>query len=243
MSLKIHKSLPKGAKISGSYDTLSIWGGVMAKTDNGGHDEAGKTYFDPENLAQKYVVYLSNVPANEKFFGLRYDFKYGNKTFWEQPFYFRHGFGYTAVTQAGQFDKPFDYWVSVPPKDLGKQQTAEVLRVLRDKGYKEAAHRYLLPAAKWKKLLGMSFEETQEASGEEANVAYETVADTFARSIIEKPKYVWDEELGDYRKIIKEHKKEDDAAVWDSLAGVYALTKKDGRIKFIVSRKASKQGI
>jgi hypothetical protein len=240
MSPKNHKSLPKGTEISGPYDTLSIWGGVMAKVDNGGYDEAGKTYFDPENLAQRHVVYLSNVPANEKFFGSRYDFKYGNKTFWEQPFYFRHGFGYTAVTQAGQFNEPFDYWVSVQLKDLGRRQMAEVVRVLRDKGYIEAAHRYPLSAVKWKNLLGMTFEETQDASSEEANAAYETVVNTFSRSIKDKPEYVWDESLGDYRKIVKE---ENDAAVWDFLAGVYALTKKGDKIKFIVSRKSSKQGI
>jgi hypothetical protein len=191
----------------------------MAKVDSGFYDESD-TYFDPEAIAQRYVVYLSNIGANPRLLGRRFDQKYGHKSFWDQPFYFRYGSEYGA--SEGQFEPSFDYWVQISKfSDLGPRQTQAVLKTLRDKGYVEASYHYILPASTWRKLLGMSFEKIQEGDSKEANASYDIVQNR-----------AWEAKMGDVGE----------EGFWASLPGVYGVTKK-GALKFIVSRKASKAGI
>lgn len=240
--MKIHKKLPNGTKVAQGWDELSIWAGeIMAKIQHGGFDTTEKAFFDPEQVARRYIVYKSNVPADDRFFGQRMDFQYGNKEFWAQPFFFTWGYGYDRARVEGMLEEPENWWVSVPLKDLGRNQTQKVIEVLEKKGYKQISSNYPLSATQWKKLLGMRYDDIQEEGGDEANAAYETVADWYSRSIKKQRDYVWDPELGDYRDVVEEEP--DDAAAWDRLSGVYALTKKGDRIKFIVSRKASRRGI
>lgn len=217
--MKVHKKFPPGTELSpGGYDTLSIWAGdVMAYVDGSHYDDASEHYFDPERVAQRFVVFRSDIPAQPRLLGQSFDFKYGYKTYWEQPFYFRYGSEMRSST--GQFEPPFDYWVEAKLRSLGPRQTQAVVAALRDKGYVEASWRYVLPAGKWRKLLGMTFEETQNQDAKEANAVDD---------VIERLRSGYSDVEG--------------AQFWESLPGVYAMTKR-GTLKFIVSRNRPGAGL
>jgi hypothetical protein len=216
--MKIHKKFPRGTEISSGRDELSIWAGdVMAKVEGGGYDNAGPTFFDAENIARRVLVYPSNIAADPRLLGRQYHLKYGDKAYWDQLFYFKYGGEWN--TSAGQFEQPFDYWVEIKLSHLGTHQNYAVLAVLRDKKYVEVDG---LSASKWRKLLGMSFEETQDEPAKEANAAYHAV-----------------ERLAGYRSAPT---MEGDERIWASIPGIYGVTKKGG-LKFIISRKANKQGL
>jgi hypothetical protein len=175
------KKVPPGTELAGAYNDLSIWGDVMAKVD-GPTDHTLKyapaEEFDPEIVARRFIVFPSNLPANPKLLGKRYDLKYGNKTFWEQDFYTREGVGYGWESRVivGRFSPPETYWVIVPTfKDLGPGENAAVIRVLKEKGYRES-RRYFLPASKWKKLLAMSWDDTQAGDDYQAANAADEIA-------------------------------------------------------------------
>lgn len=215
----IHKKLKPGTELAG-WDKLSIWDGVvMAKIDTGGHyDTTDPNYFDVENVARLYRVYLSNVPADKRLLGRPFDQKYGHKTYWDQPFYYRYGSEW-GVSQ-GQFERPFDYWVEMKFKDLGPMQTVAVKKALLDKGYAEASSRYILPASKWRKLLGMTYEETQDQPSKEANAVDDVVSSL-----------AWNRGTN-----VSEE------GYWADLPGLWAETKK-GVIKFIISRNKKGSGL
>lgn len=215
--MKIHKKFPKGTKLAPGYDELSIWGDRMARVEAPYWDTDDPAWFDPEAIAKRYDVYLSDLPADEKLVGQSHSFYYGHKTLYEQPFLYRPRGAMGSLR--GQLEEPFPYWVEVAKfRDLSSRQRAAVLRVLDRKGYAEA-YRKPLSATKWRRLLPMSFFETQDQDYELANAAY---------ALIEQPGISQTDEQERRR--------------WDNLAGVYALTKK-GDIKFIVSRKPSKKGL
>lgn len=157
----IHKKLPPGTELSrGGYSTLSIWGTRMAVVEGPTHRSTDEHEFDPNTISYRLTVFLSNVPADPRLVSTSIDFPRGDKTLYEQPFYYqtRHGMG----RNTGQLGEPFFYWVEFPKfSDLSPGQSASVVRALQRKGYIEPSSRYTLTAAKWKKLLGMSFDETQ----------------------------------------------------------------------------------
>ncbi len=222
MRIPIHdlKKLPKGSEIAGSYDQLSIWGDRMALVDAPYYDTTSSHDFDRYNLAIRYRVYLSDIPVEARLFREPVDFARGDVPMYETSFTYRpsHGIG----KHRGHVEAPIDYWVDITKfKDLGSSQAAAVTRTLEEKGYKEQDVNRPLSAAKWRKLLALSFQETQEGDSDLANAAYAVVSG------------------GPWGPTMSE---EEEIRVWDNLPGVFATTKK-GAIKFIISRNPSGRGI
>ena len=217
--MTIHKKFPRGTEISG-HRKLSIWGDMMALVEAPYWDTDDPSWFDAEAIAHRYDVFLSNLPVDEKLVGEDVDFRIGDRSLYDQPFYYRPYRGAPGPWR-GQLEEPFEYWVEVPKfRDLSQQQTSAVVRVLDKKRYVEAPDRYPLSASKWRKLLTMPFEETQD--GDHANATYQVIEDAIRFRGAPTPA--------------------GDESIWVSIPGVYARTKKGG-LKFIISRKANKKGL
>ena len=160
------KKLPPGTQIGAGrgFETLSIWGDAMAFVDYPDiydQNHAPEYAFDAERIARRYTVMKTDLPVRPEWVGKTVHWRDGSQKYWDTSFSFADGFGYPRRMIEGRVQKPDEYWVEVGSfSDLGRGETAAVLRVLGEKGYREA-RRYPLTAGKWKKLLGQTWEETQ----------------------------------------------------------------------------------
>jgi hypothetical protein len=147
------KALPPDVDLRGGWNELKRWGDVMALVSADG--------FDPDTLSRKYVVWLSDVPAEERLQRQPTRFQYPNQPMVGQPFTF---YDTRRVDRrgSGNLVDPVTYLVTVDKfSDLSVSEDAEVQKILRDKGYREA-WKYQLSAPKWRKILAMGYEEARD---------------------------------------------------------------------------------
>jgi hypothetical protein len=168
MSTKhVHLKKAPVTDLRGGWSDLKIWGNKMALVE--------RRDFNPQTMEREYIVFLSNVPANPRLVGTEAHFSHGNETLYDQPFSY-HDVDSPRYdrNERGQLDHPVSYWVPVKFKDLFGDEPRMMLEFIREQHYREVPHRYPLTAAKWKKLLAMSFDETQDLDDYDmSNAAYE----------------------------------------------------------------------
>jgi hypothetical protein len=215
------KKLPKGTEIAPKFDQLSIWGDRMALVEAPYYDTTSSHDFDRWNLAMRYRVWLTDIPAEKDSLRAPVEFARGDIPMDQTSFTYRalHGMG----KWRGRVEKPVDYWVDIKKLgDLGPSQRSAVQSALEEKGYKEQDPNYPLSASKWKKLLAMDYMGTQDQDSELANAAYYLINSQYvgARRLDE------DEEI----------------RAWKNMPGIFGTTKK-GVLKFIISRNPEGSGI
>jgi hypothetical protein len=216
---KVFKSTPANVQLAGREE-LSIWGDKMAVVEAPYWDATGPEDYDPATHSIRYLVFVSDIPANPKLVGVGVSWKYGNKSLYDQPFYFRPFRG-AMGSERGQLAEPFSAWIAIPFKDLSPQQTGVTTRWLESQGYAEN-DRYPLSQAKLKKLFkATTFSATQDLDPELANAADAMVIRAAGKSM---RGYVEDEEA---------------ERVWAALPGVFQTTKK-GVIKFVMDKSGAK---
>jgi hypothetical protein len=194
------KKFPKGTDLTGSgymRDRLSIWGDRVAVVEGPSWQYFDENTFDPKFIARRYLVWFTDLnPKNKKIVGRQIHFKYGDQSIYEQPFTFLEGPGYPQRIISGMLEEPVEFWVEVSKmSDLTNGEDSALQRYIDGRNYVEA-RQYPLTAAKWRKLLALSFDETQDQPDDLYELA--NAADSVAYTEGE----------------------------WDSLNGVYATTKK-----------------
>ncbi|KKL56131.1 hypothetical protein LCGC14_2248490 [marine sediment metagenome] len=223
---KVLKKFPKGTDLRyADWDHFAIWGDWMARVDRPHISLYSSDDFDAELQARRYVVYLTDIPADPKLLGVGFSFKYGNRSIYEQPFYYRPRPTWMRA-DTGHMKEPVDYWVIVKKfSDLSDSEDSAVLRLLEEKNYIEI-RKYHLTKTKWAKLLTMSFPATQDLEDYEmGNAADEAVGAVAWNQNRERSYETYSEQ-----------------PFWDQIPGVYTTTRK-GRIKWVISRKPSKKGL
>jgi len=223
---KVLKKFPPGTDLRYSdWDRFAIWGDWMARVDRPNTDLYGSDDFDAELQARRYIVYLTDIPADPKLLGIRFDFKYSNRSIFEQPFYYK---AYPSWMRAdtGQLQEPIEYWVTVKKfSDLTDSEDSAVQRLLEEKNYIEI-RKYHLTKTKWAKLLAMSFPATQDLEDYEMGNAADEAVTLVA----------WNQNRE------REYETYAEQPYWEQIPGVYTTTRK-GRIKWVISKKASKKGL
>ena len=207
------KKFPKGTDLRGpgDYKHLVIWGDRMATVRTptvGRYMAVNREDFDPRWPARRYTVSLSDLPANPNWVGKEIYFRHGSVSIYEQPFTFSEGYGYPTRTVTGHLSEPKDVWVEVKLKDLSDGEDTALRQYLDAEGYKDLWNpRYQLTAAKWRKLLGMTYEETEELDDYDMlNAAGETV-DGDPREWAEMPGVYATTKKGRIKWVITRHPK------------------------------------
>jgi len=224
---KVLKKFPKGSDLHYGWNVLSLWGDRIA-TIEGPHYRSAEGYeFDPELIARRYLVYFTNLDPHQfsRSVGQTIHFTRGDVKLWETPFSFYNPVSPSSRSVGQITGPPEEIWVEVGKlSNLNSSEVRAVEKVLEQKGYLYLWRSRLekVSGAKWKKLLAMSFDETQET--DLADQAYYLAEDAAEHYHLDKYN---DAEL---------------EKAWDRIKGIYAHTKKGG-FKYIISRKPNKRGL
>jgi hypothetical protein len=183
---------------------------------------AAESDFDPDRMARRYGVRYAldldkkqKIPATSKHVGIyvnvqdrsaRYE-----KTTWTIG---RAGYG---PVQKGTFSPTVEeFWVKVPVKDLWPGELQLITNKLDKEGFYDATGRsQKSTAAQWKKLLKLTFFQTQDLDHTLANTAYDAVRDALGSG---------------------SHDERAEERAWMGIRGAYRMTNKRNRLIWVARR-------
>jgi hypothetical protein len=198
---------------------FSKWDGKLALviTDETSNLTAGKPWFDPKTMSQRYSVRYAidmhtkkPIESRDKFLGQRPSIKDGSIPYEHAVFTNKHG---TFIEQ-GTFAKPLDVWIPKKLNRLSKDQSNMLKRYLQDKGYIDVGDQYghykKVKTSEWKKALRTKFDNLSSISDDLETSLYYTM---------------------------KKYEGDDDkwSATWSKIPGIYLLDQKD-RVKFFFKK-------
>lgn len=215
---------PPNTKIHTDGIVWSMWDGYLALVTGPSYSSysyASNVEFDSLHMARRYCIrYALTLDRKKKVKPERSDIGFEphidnpraeyTKTTWSMgtP-------GYGPLRQ-GTFDDVFCVWVKLKMNELWPGETQLVISGLDKDGYYDATDaRYNIKQNDWKKLLKMSFADTQNQDAKLANAVDELITAV----------------LGRHAKDEKEEEK-----VWADVGGIYKATKKRDRIMWIVPK-------